>query len=163
MPLPLARFARFLRSTPARLTIGFVSLFLVGTLLVFIYLSFQIKAALISQIDKALLDQQSLLSVQFRDSGTQGLFRAIESELLSKGKRERNYRILDSNGKVTFEAGDLTLPEMKTFKGIRDIEVPATENSKAASARAVSFTLGNKYTVFLAHSKASIEDTMQGF
>ena len=163
MPLPLARFARFLRSTPARLTIGFVSLFLVGTLLVFIYLSFQIKAALSSQIDKALLDQQSLLSVQFRDSGTQGLFRAIESELLSKGKRERNYRILDSNGKVTFEAGDLTLPEMKTFKGIRDIEVPATENSKAASARAVSFTLGNKYTVFLAHSKASIEDTMQGF
>lgn len=163
MPLPLASFVRFLRSTPARLTLGFVSLFLVGTLLVFVFLSFQIKAALVEQIDKSLLDQQSLLAVQFRDGGSQGLFRAIESELLSRGKRERNYRILARDGKVVFEAGELTLPEMKPFKGVRDIEVPATTEQKAVRARAVSFRLGNQYTVYLAHSIKSIDETMQGF
>jgi signal transduction histidine kinase len=163
VPFQLARFARFFRSTPARLTIGFVSLFLVGTLLVFVYLSFQIKAALVAQIDKSLLDQQSLLTVQFRDGGTQALFRAIESELLSRGKRERNYRILGRDGKVVFEAGELTLPEMKPFKGARDIEIPATESGPAARARAVSFAVGNRYAVYLAHSTKSIEETMQGF
>ncbi len=163
MPLPLASFVKFLRSTPARLTLGFVSLFLVGTLLVFVFLSFQIKAALLDQIDKSLLDQQSLLTVQFRDGGSQGLFRAIESELSSRGKRERNYRILGPDGKVVFEAGELTLPEMKPFKGVRDILVPASKDEKAVRARGVSFSLGNRYIVYLAHSTKSIDETMQGF
>jgi signal transduction histidine kinase len=135
----------------------------VGTLLVFVYLSFQIKSALVAQIDKSLLDQQSLLTVQFRDSGSPGLFRAIESELLSRGKRERNYRILTRDGKVVFEAGELTLPEMKPFKGVREIEVPAAKGEDAARARAVSFGLGNRYTVYLAHSTRSMDETIQGF
>lgn len=163
MPPPLASFLRFFRSTPARLTVGFVSLFLVGTLLVFAYLSFQIKAALIAQIDKALLDQQSLLTVQYRDSGAAGLFRAIESELLSKGKRERNYRILDRNGRVVFEAGELTLPEVKPFKGVQDMKIPPVGGEPGGHARAVSFRLGDRYTVYLAHSTQSIDRTMQGF
>lgn len=163
MPPPLASFVRFFRSTPARLTLGFVSLFLVGTLLVFVFLSFQIKAALLAQIDKSLLDQQSLLTVQFRDGGPQGLFRAIESELSSRGKRERNYRILAPDGKVVFEAGELTLPEMKPFRGVREIVVPGSKDEKPARARAVSFNLGNRYTVYLAHSTKSIDETMQGF
>jgi signal transduction histidine kinase len=161
--LPLASFVKFLRSTPARLTLGFVSLFLVGTLLVFVFLSFQIKAALLAQIDKSLLDQQSLLTVQFRDGGSQGLFRAIESELSSRGKRERNYRILAADGKVVFEAGELTLPEMKPFKGVREILVPASRDEKAVRARGVSFSLGDRYVVYLAHSTKSIDETLQGF
>lgn len=163
----LRRFSRFVRSTPARLTFGFVSLFGVGTLLVFVYLSFQIKAALVHQIDRALLEQQSLLSVQYRDAGASGLFRAIESELLSKGKRERNYRIIERRGNrrpaVVFEAGELTLPDMKPFGGVREIVIPAQGGLPGGRARAVSFTLGDRYTVFLAHSTQSIDRTMQGF
>jgi signal transduction histidine kinase len=132
-------------------------------LLVFVYLSFQIKSAMVAQIDKALLDQQSLLSVQFRDGGSQALFRAIESELLAKGKRERNYRILGHDNKVVFEAGELTLPAMKPFKGVREIDIPATESDKVVRARAINFSLGGKYDVYLAHSTQSIEHAMQGF
>jgi signal transduction histidine kinase len=159
-----APLSRFFRSTPARLTIGFVSLFLVGTLLVFVFLSFQIKAALVAQIDKSLLEQQSLLTVQYRDGGAQGLFRAIQRELLSRGKRERNYHIVDKDGKVVFEAGELALSPLQPSKHVQEIDATRSDDGQVVvRARALSFVLGNKYTVTLAYSTTSTDRAMQGF
>ena len=81
-----------LLTTPVRLTLAFTALYIVGTLLIFVFLDYQLRLVLVGQVDKSLVDQQNLLTVQHKEAGFPAMFRAIRAELLSRGQSDRTYR-----------------------------------------------------------------------
>ncbi len=139
-----ARLNEFLFTTPVRLTLGFLSLYALGSVLIFGYLNYQLSATLTRQIDKLLLDQQSLLVLQAQHYGFSGVYRAIQSEIMSKGKDERAYRITDRKGQVVFQAGDLRLPNLPSFDGIRELHIAMPPTEERQVARVISFQLPQK-------------------
>jgi signal transduction histidine kinase len=152
-----------LLTTPARLTLAFTALYVLGTLLIFVFLNYQLRVVLIAQVDKALLDQQSRLTLQYKESGLPALLRAIRGELQSRGQSDRTYRVFDAKGKQLLELGDLPLPaELPAGKGILEIETLMPEGLPA-KARLLSFTISDRITVYLAKSTQSIDDLMASF
>lgn len=148
--MSFARLNEFLFTTPVRLTLGFLTLYALGSVLIFGYLNYQLSATLTRQIDKLLLDQQSLLVLQAQHYGFAGVHRAIQSEIMSKGKDERAYRIIDPKGRIAFEAGDLPLPTLPPFEGIREVVQNNEEAQDHRLLRVISFTLPQKMRVIIA-------------
>ena len=153
-----------LLTTPVRLTLAFTALYVIGTLLIFLFLNYQLRVVLIAQVDKALLDQQSRLTLQYKEAGVPALLRAIRVELQSRGQSDRTYRVLDSKGKKILEVGDLQLPdEFPAAKGILEIDTPVAGEELAVKARLLTFTLSDGMTVHIAKSAQSIDDLMASF
>lgn len=152
-----------LLTTPARLALGFLVLYVVGTLLIFLFLNYQLRASLLAQVDKLLLDQQSLLSLQYRDGGQSGMFRAIQSELQSRGRSDRTYRVLEGN-KVIFESGELVLPNLPAGQRLRNLDA-VIEGSEArkVQARVLSFPIRSNLQVHIARSLESTDELMRSF
>lgn len=154
-----------LLTTPVRLTLAFTALYIVGTLLIFFFLNYQLRVALVGQVDKSLLDQQNLLSVQHKEAGFPAMFRAIRAELLSRGQSDRTYRVFDANGAKLLEAGELQLPQViPTGQGIHEIQ--ATLNvgeGVSVKARLLSFTLSGNIKVQIAKSMQATDELMASF
>jgi signal transduction histidine kinase len=157
------RISDLVFTTPARLTLGFLTLFVVGSILIFTYLNYQLSGTLVRQLDKSLLDQERLLVLQHHEYGFSGVYRAIQSELASKGKEDRAYRIVDAKGKLIFEGGELRLPVLPVQNQIVDVELPATEAVAASNARVRSFSLDHSMSVFIAVSTAQISKLKDEF
>ena len=152
-----------LLTTPARLTLAFTALYVLGTILIFVFLNYQLRVVLIAQVDKALLDQQSRLTLQYKESGLPALLRAIRGELQSRGQSDRTYRVFDAKGKQLLELGDLPLPAvLPAGKGILEIETLMPEGLPG-KARLLAFTISDRITVHLAKSTQSIDDLMASF
>ena len=112
-----------LLTTPVRLTLAFTGLYILGTLLIFVFLDYQLRVVLVGQVDKSLIDQQNLLSVQHKEAGLPAMFRAIRAELLSRGQSDRTYRVFDAKGIKLLEAGELQLPTIiPEGTGIQEVE-----------------------------------------
>ena len=94
-----------------------------------------------------------------------GVQRAIEREILSKGKSGRTYRVIDKKGAVILEAGDLALPpKLGRFRGILDVKLePKNPESEPTKARVLSFGLEGKSSVFIAISTDSSLNLMHQF
>ncbi len=154
-----------LLSTPARLTLAFTALYVVGTLLIFVFLNFQLHDALVSQVDRTLLDQQNRLTVQYKEAGFPALFRAIRGELQSRGQSDRTYRVLDNSGKKMLEVGDLQLPDsLPAGAGLRDIDTRIGQTEGVAvKARLLTFAIGNRITVHTAKNMEPTEELMSSF
>ncbi len=153
-----------LLTTPVRLTLAFTALYVIGTLLIFLFLNYQLRVVLIAQVDKALLDQQSRLTLQYKEAGVPALLRAIRVELQSRGQSDRTYRVLDLKGKKILEVGDLQLPdELPAAKDILEIDTPVAGEELAVKARLLTFTLSDGMTVHIAKSAESIDDLMASF
>ena len=153
-----------LLSTPVRLTLGFLTLYILGSLLIFGYLSFQLSNTLTEQIDRSLQDQQTMLLMQQHDAGYRGMLHVIDNEIASKGKDDRAYRILDARGKVIFEMGGLFLPELKPFRGIKEITLNESGNADdKSSARVISFPLSGKMHAYIAISTHQLQKLKQEF
>ena len=149
-------------STPVRITLGFLSLYVLGSLLIFGYLNFQLSSTLTGQIDKALKDQQTLLILQQHDAGYRGMLHIIDNDISSKGKEDRAYRILDARGKVMFEIGGMFLPEMKPFSGIKEVDLSGLGNAEdKTTARVISFPLLGKMHMFIAIGTRPIQQLKQ--
>lgn len=162
MPFSFRRHDALL-TTPARLALGFLVLYIVGTLLIFLFLDFQLRAALLSQVDKVLLDQQSLLNLQYRDGGQAAMFRAIQSELQSRGRNDRTYRVLEG-GKVIFESGELVLPKLPAGQRMRDVDASIDgSEARKVQARVLSFPIKDKLQVHIARSLENTDELMRSF
>ena len=159
-----ARLSELRHTIPVRLTLGFLALFTVGSLLIFIYLNYQLSNILASQVDSMLQEQKNLLTLQYQDYRFPGVFRAIQSDIMSKGKDERAYRILDESGALLLEAGNLALPILSAQRGIQEVELlPQTSGQPKQIARVLSFLLGEKMTVFVVINMHQTDLLKQGF
>jgi len=153
-----------LLTTPARLTLAFTALYVIGTLLIFVFLNYQLRVVLIAQVDKALLDQQSRLTLQYKESGLPALLRAIRGELQSRGQSDRTYRVFDASGKKMLEVGDLQLPaELPAGKGIREIDAQMVGEGAPVKARLLTFTISDRIKVHIAKSTQSTDELMASF
>ena len=154
-----------LLTTPVRLTLAFTALYIVGTLLIFVFLNYQLRVALVGQVDKSLLDQQNLLTIQHKEAGFPAMFRAIRGELLSRGQSDRTYRVFDANGAKLLEAGELRLPVViPDRQGIHEIQAMLNVGEGApVKARLLSFTLSGKIKVQIAMSMQATDDLMASF
>jgi signal transduction histidine kinase len=139
-----ARMAELRATTPVRLTLGFLSLFTLGSLLVFGYLNHQLSAALREQVDAMLRDQRSVFVLQQQEHGISGVYSLIRNELKDKGDDERAYRVLDRGGRVLLEAGSVALPELTLQPRIQELQLSA-----GGSVRVLGFSLPGEATVFV--------------
>ena len=164
--------AAALLSTPARLTLALSALYVVGTLLIFFFLNFQLHDVLVAQVDKALLEQKARLSLQFNSARSPTLLRAIRGELQNqnRGHGDRSYRVFDAKGIKILEIGDLQLPEHlppdnpAKNKGVSEIEVELiSAGGVKVRARYLSFTVADKARVEMARSLQATEEIMAGF
>jgi len=154
-----------LLTTPVRLTLAFTALYIVGTLLIFVFLDYQLRVALVGQVNKSLLDQQNLLTVQHKEAGFPAMFRAIRGELLSRGQSDRTYRVFDANGAKLLEAGELQLPvAIPAGQGIHEIQAKLNVGGEVpVKARMLSFTLPGNIKVQIAKSMQATDELMASF
>ena len=157
--------ATALLSTPARLTLALSALYVVGTLLVFLFLNYQLQDVLVAQVDKALLEQKARLVVQYKEPNSRALLSAITAELQNRGHSDRTYRVYDAKGTKILEAGDLLLPA-KLPKGseINEIDVHVlSAEGKQVKARYIKFTIADQVRVEIARSMEVTGELMTGF
>lgn len=157
------RANRLTSSTPLRLTLGFLIFYIAGSAAVFGYLNYQFRATLVDQIDSGLRDRERSLKLRYYDQGFNGVYRAILSEIAAKGKSERFYRVLDKNGTVLLEIGDLNVPRLAPFDGIRDVELPSSRRDEQGAARVSSFTIADQLRVYQAISMSGATALMDRF
>lgn len=157
--------AALLLSTPARLTLALSALYVVGTLLVFFFLNFQLQDVLVAQVDKALLEQKTRLLMQYQEGSSRALLSAIRAELQNRGQSDRTYRVMDAKGGKFLEVGDLQLPpNLPIGKGISEIETRVlSAEGKTVKARYLRFTLADQMKVEIARSMETTEEIMAGF
>lgn len=166
--MPFARVSDFLLTTPVRLTLGFLSLYVLGSVLIFGYLNHQLRATLLAQFDDVLKTQQSLLVLTYHEWGSSAVRQAIENDVTSKGGDNRTYQIIDRNGGVVFSSGNLLLPKVARFSGIKQYkiivpQVAPNTRTKAHTLRMISFALPKKMTAFIAVNTQPAEKLMDGF
>ena len=157
--------ATALLSTPARLTLALSALYVVGTLLVFLFLNYQLQDVLVAQVDKALLEQKARLMVQYKDTSPRALLSAINAELQNRGHGDRTYRVYDAKGLKILEAGDLLLPAtLPKGSGISEIDVRVlSAEGRQVRARYIKFSIANQARVEIAHSLEVTTELMAGF
>jgi signal transduction histidine kinase len=157
--------ATALLSTPARLTLALSALYVVGTLLVFLFLNYQLQEVLVAQVDKALLEQKARLMVQYKDTSPRTLLSAINAELQNRGHSDRTYRVYDAKGTKILEAGDLLLPaNPPQGNGISEINVRVlSAEGKQVKARYIKFLIANQVRVEIARSMEVTAELMAGF
>lgn len=166
--MPFARVSDFLLTTPVRLTLGFLSLYVLGSVLIFGYLNHQLRATLTAQFDDVLKTQQSLLVLTYHEWGLAAVRQAIENDVTSKGGDNRTYQIIDRYGSPVFVSGNLVLPKLARFSGIKQYKVivpPPTPDArpKTHTLRIISFALPKKMTAFIAINTQPAEKLMGGF
>ena len=154
-----------LLTTPVRLTLAFTGLYILGTLLIFVFLDYQLRVVLVGQVDKSLIDQQNLLSVQHKEAGLPAMFRAIRAELLSRGQSDRTYRVFDAKGIKLLEAGELQLPTIiPEGTGIQEVEAGLNlVEHIPVKARLLSVTLDGRTKVQIAKSMQATDELMASF
>lgn len=157
--------ATALLSTPARLTLALSALYVVGTLLVFLFLNYQLQDVLVAQVDKALLEQKARLIMQYKDTNASALLSAIHAELQNRGHSDRTYRVFDAKGLKILEAGDLLLPaKLPKGSGINEIEVRVlSAEGKQVKARYIKFAIVDQIRVEIARSMETTSELMAGF
>jgi signal transduction histidine kinase len=157
--------AAALLSTPARLTLALTALYVAGTLVVFLFLNYQLHDVLVAQIDKALLEQKSRLTAQYKEANLLALLTAIRAELQNRGQSDRSYRVVDAKGQRILEVGDLQLPaQPPQGKGIRAIETRMiSAEGKQVMARYIRFGIADQVNVEIARGMAPTEELMAGF
>ena len=140
--------AALLLSTPARLTLALSALYVFGTLLIFLFLNFQLHDVLVAQVDRALLEQKSRLLMQYKEGNSRALLGAIRAELNNRGQRDRTYRVFEQGVKV-LEVGDLQLPtNLSQGKGISKIEVRVlSAEGKLVKARYLRFAIADQMKI----------------
>ncbi len=157
---------RFLDSAPARLISLLLMVYVASAGLIFFFLDYQLTSTLTKGVDHTLSEERTLLQLQYRDYGVEGLYHAIKSEIESEGSQSHGFRILDQHNRITYQAGGLSLPLETMFPGIRQIDVEASDG-KVHTARVISFSLGDGLTAFTAVSMdpvlALVEDFRQTF
>ncbi len=162
---PFIKRPAALLTTPVRLTLAFTALYIVGTLLIFFFLDFQLRVALVAQVDKSLLAQKRLLTHEFKETGFPDIFRAIRAELLSRGQSDWTYRVFDAKGAKLLEAGELQLPSaMPAASGMHDVNVTLTMGAGVpVRARLLNFTLPGKVEVQIAKSLQPADELIASF
>lgn len=157
--------AALLLSTPARLTLALSGLYVVGTLLIFFFLNFQLHDVLVAQLDKALLEQKSRLVMQYKEGNSRALLSAIRAELQNRGQSDRTYRVYDAKGMKLLEVGDLQLPDnLPAGKVIREIETRRlSAEGQQVKARYLRFAIADQVRIEIARSMESTEELMAGF
>jgi signal transduction histidine kinase len=153
---------RFLDSAPMRLIVLLLIAYLASTGLIFFFLDYQLASTLTRGVDHTLSEERNLLQMQYRDYGTQGLYRAIKSEIESEGSQSHGFRILDQNNRITYQAGGLSLPLDKGFIGVRQMDVEASDG-KLRPVRVISFSLGDGLTAFSAVSVEPVLELVKDF
>lgn len=153
---------KFLDSAPLRLVTGLLLVYLCSATLIFFFLDFQLTSTLTKEVDHALSEESNLLQLQYRDNGTDGLYRAIKSEIESEGSQSHGFRILDPKNQITYQAGGLALPMVKLFPGVQQLELEASDG-KIHTARVISFALGEGMSGFVATSMESVLALVNGF
>ncbi|MDP2785692.1 MAG: HAMP domain-containing sensor histidine kinase [Sulfurimicrobium sp.] len=156
----------FWDSVPLRLVAGLLLVYLCSATLIFFFLDYQLTSTLTKGVDHTLSEESNMLLLQYRDNGTDGLYRAIKSEIESEGSQSHGFRILDSKNHITYQAGGLALPMVKLFPGVQQIKVESSEG-KTHVARVISFSLGEGMSGFVAASMepvlALVNDFRQTF
>lgn len=154
-----------LLTTPVRLTLAFTALYIIGTLLIFVFLDFQLRAALNGQVDKSLSSQQNLLTLQHKEAGLPAMYRAIHSELLSRDRSERTYRVFDAKGALLLDTGELQLQALiPSGNGFHHVEATLNMGErKPVKARLLVFTLPGKVQVQIAKSMQATDELMSSF
>ncbi|MFA7316001.1 MAG: ATP-binding protein [Sulfuricella sp.] len=142
---------KFSDSAPVRLIFLLLVVYALSAGLIFFFLDYQLTSTLTKGVDHTLSEERNLLQLQYRDSGTAGLYRAIKSEIESEGSQSHGFRILDQHKQITYQAGGLSLPLDKAFPGVRQMDVDASDGKKHP-ARVISFSLGDGMTAFTAVS-----------
>ena len=166
--MPFARVSDFLLTTPVRLTLGFLSLYVLGSVLIFGYLNHQLRATLTAQFDDVLKTQQSLLVLTYHEWGLAAVRQTIDNDVTSKGGDNRTYQVVDRYGTLVFSSGNLVLPKLTRFGGIKQYKVivpPPTPSArpKTQTLRIISFALPKKMTAFIAINTQQAEKLMAGF
>lgn len=138
-------------SASLRLVLGLLLAYLCSAALVFFFLDYQLASTLTAGLDHSLSEERNLLQLQYRDYGTEGLYRAIRSEIESEGSQAHGFRIIDARSKTTYQAGGLSLPLVAQFAGVRQIEVESGDGRRQR-ARVISFPLGDGVSGFVASS-----------
>jgi len=149
-------------SAPLRLALGLLLTYLVGAALLFFFLDYQLTSTLTREVDRGLVEERDLLQRQYRDDGTAGLHRAIELEIESEGSQSHGFRILDTQHRITYQAGGLALPMVTPFSGVRQMELEASDG-KFRVARVISFSLGREMNGFVASSMEPVSYLIGNF
>ena len=165
--MPFARVSDFLLTTPVRLTLGFLSLYVLGSVLIFGYLNHQLRATLTAQFDDVLKTQQSLLVLTYHEWGLPAVRQTIDNDVTSKGGDNRTYQVVDRNGAVVFSYGNLILPQVARFRGIKQYKVVVPPSAPGArqktyTLRVISFALPKKMTAYMAVNTQQAEKLMGG-
>lgn len=153
---------KFFNSAPVRLVLLLLIVYLVSAGLIFSFLDYQLASTLTKGADHTLSEERNLLQFQYRDNGTEGLYRAIKSEIESEGSQSHGFRIIDKQKQITYQAGGLSLPLEKPFPGVRQMQVEASDG-KVHQARIISFSLGDGLTAFTAVSMDSVLELVRSF
>lgn len=165
--MPFARVRDFLLTTPVRLTLGFLSLYVLGSVLIFFYLNHELRSTLTAQFDDLLKSQQSLLVLTYHEWGLAAVRQAIDNDVTSKGGDNRTYQITDRDDVVIFSSGNLVLPKLERFAGVRQFNVivpPATPQARqrTLTMRVISFALPKKMTVYIAANTQPAQRLLDG-
>jgi len=157
--------AAALLSTPARLALALTALYVVGTLVIFFFLNFYLHEILVTQVDRALLEQKARLSMQYKEANLLSLLSGIRSELQYRGQSDRTYRVVDAKGKKILEVGDLQLPaKLPQGNHISEIETRMlSAEGRPAKARYLKFSIADQVKVEIARSMETTEELMAGF
>lgn len=149
-------------SAPLRLALGLLLTCLGGAALLFFFLDYQLTSTLTRELDKTLKEASSQLQKQYRDYGTSGLYRAIQSEIESDGSEFHGFRVLDPQQKITYQAGGLAIPLVSPFPGVRQVSLEASDGRRHA-ARVIAFPVGNEMTGFVASSMEPARNLIASF
>lgn len=149
-------------SAPLRLALGLLLAYLCGAALLFFFLDYQLTSTLTREVDQGLQEERVMLQRQYLDYGTAGLHRAIEHEIESEGSQAHAFRILDTQHRITYQAGGLALPMVTPFPGVRQMELESSDG-KLRVARVISFSLGREMNGFVASSMEPVTGLIGNF
>ncbi len=140
-------------NTPVRLTLGFIFLYILGSMLIFSYWNHHVLGGAIEDIDRQLLGQRDMILHEESEHGLQGVQSLISEEIRRYGETEHFYRIVDGQGNVVLESKQLVLPKLSPNSSIREIEAVSVSNAgnEKVSIRVIDFNLSGRSnaTVFL--------------
>lgn len=153
---------KLLDSAPLRLVLGLLLAYVCSAALIFYFLEYQITSTLTKGVDYSLAEERNMLQMQYREYGQEGLYRAIKSEIENEGSHAHGFRILDPQNQVTYQAGGLSLPLVKPFSGIRQMDLNAADD-KPHPVRVTAFSVGDGMTGFIARSMEPVLGLVEDF
>lgn len=145
-------------SAPVRLTLGFLFLYLLGSMLIFSYWNHQISVSAKNDLDQELIKQRALILHEETEHGFEGVQVVIMEEIERNSEGEDFYRIVDEKGNVVLEHGHPLLPKLRPTDTIREVKTTSVSNAgtEQTSMRVLDFALKNNATVFIGISTQRI-------